>query len=478
MTATAANRQKECISVHRKGMQQIEKAWGSKALLSSVLESFDGLIYVSSDRYRIEYINERLIKRRGYNIERERCYKALHGRETPCPFCVKTQVMEGENVSFEVKDPRDQRWYLSVNTPVFRNRLAMSHLSMITDIHDRKVSEMRLRENAQKLQTENLLLRSSIKQRHKFGAIVGKSVPMQAIYEQIITAAASDATVIIYGEPGTGKELVAAAIHDISERRTNRFVPAHCAAIPANLFESEFFGHKAGAFSGAISSKYGYFEYANGGSLFLDEIGEISKNLQTKLLRVIEGGGYTPLGEAQVKHSDFRIIAATNRNLLDLVDKGRMRADFYYRIHVIPIHLPPLRERKEDLELLINHFMHLHGTKRNIRPIPGEMIEKMNEYHWPGNVRELQNVIIRYCAVDELKLGENMTDIRLLTSPIPAGSALKPGIALQQQINAYEKQILSEALAFNRWHRGKTAKFLGIDRKTLFNKMRRHGILH
>ena len=458
-------------------MKRIEATWGSKAVLQSIIAAFDGLIYVSSKDYQLEYINEKLIKRRGYDAGKELCFKALHGRDAPCPFCVKEQVLRGQKVSFEVQDPRDRRWYLSVNTPVLRDNVPMSHLSMITDIHERKLAEIDLREKAEKLRKENLLLRSNIKHRHKFGNIVGKSAPMQAVYEQILNAAASDATVIIYGEPGTGKELVAHAIHDMSERRLNRFVPVHCGAIPENLVESEFFGHKKGAFSGAIAEKRGYIEYADGGTLFLDEIGEISQPMQTKLLRVIEGGGYTPVGDAKARASNFRIVAATNRNLLDLIDQGRMREDFFYRIHIVPIHLPPLRTRKEDLPLLIDHFLYLYGAKKNIPPPTDEMMAKMIDYDWPGNVRELQNVIIRYCAVDQIDLERS----GIGSSPLPdEGRQRKvydPGASLAVQMERYEKKIVAEALAANRWHRGNTSQRLDVDRKTLFNKMKRYGLL-
>jgi transcriptional regulator with PAS, ATPase and Fis domain len=348
---------------------------------------------------------------------------------------------------------------------------------MITDIHEKKLSELDLRENAEKLRKENLLLRSNIKQRHKFGNIVGKSAPMQAVYEQILNAAASDATIIVYGEPGTGKELVARAIHDISERRMSRFVPVHCGAIPENLIESEFFGHKKGAFSGAISEKRGYIEYAVGGTLFLDEIGEISQPMQTKLLRVIEGGGYTPVGDTKVRTSNFRIVAATNRNLLDLIEQRRMREDFYYRIHILPIHLPPLRTRKEDLPLLIDHFLHLFGAKKNIPPPTDQMMAKMFDYDWPGNVRELQNVIIRYCAVNQIDMERRGAGTPCVPAPVRQPETGDPKSGLLFQMAELEKRIIAEALALHRWHRGKTARALGVDRKTLFNKMKRYGLV-
>ena len=262
---------------------------------------------------------------------------------------------------------------------------------------------------------------------------------MQAIYEQIINAASSDATVIIYGEPGTGKELVAHAIHDMSERRQERFVPVHCGAIPENLIESEFFGYVKGAFSGAGTDTQGYIDFAHQGTLFLDEIGEIGPHMQVKLLRVIEGGGYTPIGSNQVRQSDIRIIAATNRDMKERMESRRMRKDFFYRIHILPIYLPPLKQRKDDLPLLIDHFMMLYGGKKNLPPINDRMMAQLMAYDWPGNVRELQNVIIRYSHSQKIELMESTLQPIDATPPEPVaeGSNLGP---LRTMIDAYEKK--------------------------------------
>ena len=194
-------------------------------------------------------------------------------------------------------------------------------------------------------------LRSSQHNRDRFGNIIGKSPAIQRVYELILNAAATDANVILYGESGTGKELVAHAIHEMSSRKSGSFVPVNCGAIPETLMESEFFGHRKGAFTGAIIDKHGFLDLADGGTLFLDELGEIGQSMQVKLLRAIDGGGFTPIGGSQVKTPDLRIIAATNRDVAEQVRKGVIREDFFYRIHVIPIQLPALRERKEDIPL-------------------------------------------------------------------------------------------------------------------------------
>ena len=453
-----------------------QRSWKSKGLLRGILDAFDGLLYVSSNDYRLEYINPNLIKRQGHDIYTEFCYKALHGRDDPCPFCVKDSVNKGDVVSFEVRDPRDQRWYLSVNSPVWEKREVVAHLSMITDIHERKVAEISLRNSTEELRKENRLLKSNIKQQHKFGNIIGKSTPMQAVYEQILNAAASDVTVIIYGEPGTDKELVARAIFDMSERRKNRFVPVHCGAIPDTLIESEFFGHKRGAFSGAVTETPGYIDYAEGGTLFLDEIGEISLSMQTKLLRVIEGGGYAPVGDTRTRSSDIRIISATNKKLIDLVEQGIMRQDFFYRIHIFPLHLPPLRDRKEDIPLLVDHFLFLHGGKVQLPAIAKDDLDQLMAYDWPGNVRELQNVIIRYCSTKQINLSHTKVSEFPPEPSFSVDPKYEPSQTLQMQVEAFEKKLLSEALASNNWHRGRTAAQLRVDRKTLFNKIKRYGL--
>ena len=448
----------------------------SKALLSAIVESVDGLIYLVSESFLIEYMNEQLKNKIGHAAIGQRCYQVLYQRSSACPFCVHDQVLDGETVRFEVKNPMDGHWYYSVNTPIVQADQSISHLSVVTDIHARKTVELSHKKNASQLRRQNTLLRSKITQRSKFGNLVGKSKPMQAIYEQIINAASSDATVIIYGEPGTGKELVAHAIHDMSERRQERFVPVHCGAIPENLIESEFFGYVKGAFSGAGTDKQGYIDFAHQGTLFLDEIGEIGPHMQVKLLRVIEGGGYTPIGSNQVRQSDIRIIAATNRDMKERMESRRMRKDFFYRIHILPIYLPPLKQRKDDLPLLIDHFMMLYGGKKNLLPINDRMMAQLMAYDWPGNVRELQNVIIRYSHSQKIELMESTLQPIDAAPPEPVaeGSNLGP---LRAMIDAYEKKLIEQTLDQNRWHRSKAAGLLGIDRKTLFTKMKRHGLL-
>jgi len=269
-------------------------------------------------------------------------------------------------------------------------------LCTLRDITEKKEKETLSIKETSSLRNENILLRSSLKERSRFHNIVGASSIMQHVYDQILTAANSDANISIYGESGTGKELVARAIHDLSKREKKTFVTINCGAIPEPLMESEFFGYKKGAFTGAVIDKHGFLDLANNGTLFLDEIGDLPLNIQVKLLRAIDGGGYTPIGSHETCMSNFRIIAATNKDLKEEVVKGNMRQDFYYRIQVIPIHLPPLRKRKEDIPFLVEHFTRMFSKESQFKKVPDDIISRFYEYDWVGNVRELQNVLLRF----------------------------------------------------------------------------------
>ncbi|MGD9210333.1 MAG: sigma 54-interacting transcriptional regulator [Desulfobacteraceae bacterium] len=447
-----------------------------QALFQAIVEGFEGFIYVCDADYRLAYLNPQCQQRVGGNAVGEICYKVIHHRDSPCFFCVQDQVQRGETVRFEMINPSDQRWYLSTNSPIHHVDGRISLLALVTDINACKQAKAALRATEVETCRKNLFLRKHTTQRRRLGNIVGKSSAMQKVYEQIINAAATDATVIIYGEAGTGKELAARAIHDLSNRCEQRFVPVHCGAIPEKLIESEFFGYRKGAFSGADADRNGYFDFAHGGTMFLDEIGEISLQMQIKLLRVIEGMGYTPVGGNRTKQANSRIIAATNRNLRRRIAEGQMRTDFYYRVHILPIHLPPLKDRKEDLPLLIDHFLALFGDKHKPPPLTGPMLTKLANHDWPGNIRELQNVIIRYCSLQILELEDNYTSSRPSPSINDPGYRADQGNGLKALMADHERRLLKQALEQHQWRRGKVARQLKIDRKTLFSKMKRYGL--
>lgn len=340
----------------------------------------------------------------------------------------------------------------------------------VTDFTELKQSEMALRK-------ENLQLRASIKERYKFGDIIGKSAAMQDVYELILKAAFTDANVVIYGETGTGKELVARAIHNMSECAKNKFVPINCGAIPENLVESEFFGFKKGAFTGAHVDKSGYLERANGGTLFLDEVGDIGFKLQTKLLRALEDKSYMPVGGNRLNKSNFRLICATHKNLYELVKAGLMREDFYYRICVISIKLPALRDRKEDIPILVDHMFEKNGSGSIINKMSGQQMNLLLDYDWPGNIRELQNVIKRFLVNNTLELLQHTAFSQKNQLEIPKHAESEqevPGI--EEALARYEKEIITQAMEKVRWNKTKAASLLGIHRKTLFRRMKRLGL--
>ena len=346
---------------------------------------------------------------------------------------------------------------------------ARLHENLKKALDELKASETSLRE-------ENVRLKANIKNRFQFGDIIGKSEPMQQVYELILKAAATDVNVILYGESGTGKELVSRAIHEASDRKEQVFFPVNIGAIPENLIESEFFGHKKGAFTGADSDQHGFLHLTDKGTLFLDELANIGLNLQVKLLRVLEGSGFTPLGTKEVIKPNIRFIAASNQELSHLVKTGQIREDFYYRIHVLPIRLPPLRERKEDIPLLVEHFLKSTAPLQKGKPITPGFLEALQGYDWPGNVRELQNTLHRYVSLGEVDFpGERINSKISETSNF--GDTINHGkMALDQAVADSEKAAILNALKNYEGHKVKTAAALGISRATLFNKMKKYGI--
>lgn len=294
---------------------------------------------------------------------------------------------------------------------------------------------------------------------------------MQVVYDYITKAAGSAANVIIYGESGTGKELTARSIHDLSARKNRPFIPVNCGAIPEELLESEFFGYRKGAFTGATSDKEGFFDLAEKGTLFLDELGEISLNMQVKLLRVLDGTGYMPVGGRRIKRPDVRIIAATNRNLQDLVRKNRMREDFFYRIHIIPVYLPPLRERKEDIPLLADHFLEQLGAKQRTPDLDTELLLTIQNHSWPGNIRELQNAIQQYITLDrfDLNTAPGTTDVTL--------TAADAGNVYARALEELETALFKQTLVQFKGHRERAAAHLGIPLRSFYRKLKQYGLV-
>jgi DNA-binding NtrC family response regulator len=330
-----------------------------------------------------------------------------------------------------------------------------------------------------RLQVENLLLRSRL---DGMGEIVGTSRRMEEVFELIRRAAPARSNIMIVGESGTGKELVAQAVHRLSPRREGPFVPVHTSAIPADLLESTLFGHVKGAFTGAVSSRKGLFEAAHGGTLFLDEVGTISGETQTKLLRVIQEREFRRVGGVEAKAVDVRLLAATNVDLWQEVEQGRFREDLYYRLNVISIEMPPLRDRPEDIPLLAAHFLKLYAAEneREVEGFDAQAMDAFTEYAWPGNVRELQNAVERavvLCRRETIELDELPQAVR---GDSPARFAVKDitadGLDFRGAVAAYQTHLIREALRRSNGVQRRAARLLNLSPTTLNEMVHRLGV--
>jgi len=331
-----------------------------------------------------------------------------------------------------------------------------------------------------RLEEENIILRRQLEKSYTLSDIVSANDKMQKVFDIARKVAQTKSTVLVQGETGTGKELVARAIHDLSPRREKAFVPVDCAALSESLLESELFGHIKGAFTGAVQDKEGLFELAHGGTVFLDEIGHISSEIQAKLLRVLQDGEIKRVGETSSRKVDIRLIAASNEDLEKAVKEHRFREDLYYRLNVVPIFIPPLRERNEDIPLLIEHFIKKYNLleKKNLKSVSADALKVLMNYAWPGNIRELENLIHRAVVMEE---GE---DIKL--SDLPAalrrpdtaemrtlyGRSADFRKAKQNAVAAFEKRFFTEALLRNQGNMSRVAKEIGLDRRNLHRKLR------
>ncbi|MBF0441818.1 MAG: sigma 54-interacting transcriptional regulator [Oligoflexales bacterium] len=321
-------------------------------------------------------------------------------------------------------------------------------------------------------------LSKELDKRYGFDQMIGKSRPMQDLYRILDRVCDSGTTVLIQGENGTGKELIAKALHYNSKRKNRKFLVVNCGAFNENLLESELFGHVKGSFTGAIKDKKGLFEAANGGTLFLDEVGDTSPQMQVKLLRVLQEGTFTPVGSTEVKTSDVRVIAATNKDLVALVKEGMFREDLYYRLNVINIHVPSLKEKKDDIPILVDHFLKKYAKSAGIPPkkLSKSCLEKLMNHEWPGNIRELENEIERLCVLagDD----EEVSDIHLSPRIRERGDSQFPGLrvngSLKDALEELEKQMILEGLDRCGWNKSKLAKELGISRAGLITKVSKY----
>ncbi len=339
---------------------------------------------------------------------------------------------------------------------------------------------VRVRKIAEKI--ENARMLDQLKEHNRYleqeisgeyDMLVGQSEAMRRVLELIDRVAGQDSTVLIQGESGTGKELAARAIHNKSPRRRNPFIKVNCAALNDNLLESELFGHEKGSFTGAVRRKKGRFELADGGTLFLDEIGDISPATQVKLLRVLQEKEFERVGGEQTLHVNVRILAATNRDLNQLIEQGKFREDLYYRLNVIPLRLPPLRERKEDIPLLVHHFLKKLNTSKTIEP---QGMELFKMYPWPGNIRELENLIERLVVISP-KENIPATLIAHALEPQSASGHMPETLNLNDALYQFEKKLIVEAMKKANGVKNQAARLLGIRTSALYYKLEKFGLL-
>lgn len=479
------------------------------------VESDTPRILVVDDEESMRFLLSQVMKREGYDVATASDgEKALqHVRENNFDLVimdVKMPAMDGMQALKEMRRMRPNLVVVMItahgNTDLAIQAMregAYDYFNKPFELEEMKVVVRRaLEKQALLSQVANLELR--LRKRARFDRIIGQSDAMQAVFAMLDRVVTNDVTVLITGESGTGKELVAQAVHYQSARRDKPFVSVNCAAIPENLLESELFGHERGAFTGAIGTHIGKFESANGGSIFLDEIGEMPLALQSKMLRVLQEREVCRVGGRKSIHVDIRIIAATNRDLLEEVQEKRFREDLYFRLNVLPIHLPPLRKRVSDIPLLVDSLLGLLNGRlsRNIQGVEPDAMQLLMNYTWPGNVRELENVLQHAMVMaggillqpqdlpPQVRSAKGQISAQASAPPAGQGEALASTDApvglpdgfsadsdlplaekMAQLTEVFEKKLIQDALLQNDGHRQATADQLGISRKTLHNKM-------
>jgi len=434
--------------------------------LTAILNSITDGVFTIDSEWQITSFNRAAEKITGYSSNEvlgKHCWDVFRGSncKTNCPM--QKALQNGEptfDLEVEIISKEGKRIPVSVisSALINENGVAIGAVETFRDLSP-------LHE-----------LKSELEERYRLDQIIGKSKPMQDLYDLLEDVAATDATVLVQGESGTGKELVVKAIHFNSARRSGPFISVNCAALPETLLESELFGYEKGAFTGAIRAKPGRFELANGGALFLDEIGEMSYPLQAKLLRVLDEHIIERVGGIKSIQVDVRILAATNKNLREAVQNGAFRSDLFYRLNVVPIHLPPLRERKEDIPLLVDYFVPKFNEKmgKQIRGVSSEVLRIFMDYDWPGNVRELENLL----EFSFIQCKTSTIDVRHLPTEFQSYAhsmrifRKKP----QEAISEYEKNLIRQTLIQNMGSRVKTARQLGMSKATLWRKMKKYDL--
>jgi len=437
-----------------------------RARLATILNSIADGVFTVDTKWRITEFNPQAETITGY--------KRSEVIGKPCRSVFKSNICDEEcplRKSIETRNPIFNFETNVVNSKDEIVPISMSSASLI-DEEGEIVGGVEIFRDLRPLE----ILREELGERYSFGNIVGKNAKMQEIYKLLKTVSETSTSVIIQGETGTGKELVAKAIHYNSPRKNKPFVKVSCAALPETLLESELFGYKKGAFTGAMKDKPGRFEIANGGTVFLDEVGEIPIPVQVKLLRVLEEQTFEPLGGTETIKVDVRFIAATNRNLKEAIKKDKFREDFYYRLNVVPIFLPPLRARSDDIPLLIKHFIQEFNEKtgKEIGSVSQEAMDVLLDYTWPGNVRQLENAVEHafvHCRSNTIQIHHLPEEIKGEKK-----ESVEKILQSKHPLDETEKQVILEALKKHNWNKEKTAKLLQISRTTLWRKLKKYKI--
>lgn len=455
---------KEVIQINETELLYYEQ---NERRLLAVIDSVDEGIISIDKNLNIEIFNNYCEKVFHYKKEEVlgTDIRKLIGADAPIVSLIKNGD-KYDNIEFSIENERGESHYITTGRPIKNdNNKTVGAVASIKDMN--KAMEL-------------VDIISSTKE-GAFKEIVGNSIALERVKKLISTVAKSNSTVLLRGESGTGKELFAKAIQNLSDRQGKNFVTINCAALPDNLIESELFGYEKGSFTGAINSgKDGLFKEANGGTLFLDEIGELSMTLQAKLLRVLQEGVIRKIGSNKEEKVDVRIIAATNRNLEEMIEKQQFREDLYYRLNVIPVYIPPLRERLEDIPILVRFFINKLNKKVN-KEIEGaelEFINRLMEYNWPGNIRELQNAIERsmnLCERNLLKAENLVLDFKSTNQKMVHSVYIENELKLSEVVELCERQAILKALEKNKSFR-KTAKMLGVSHTTIINKINKYNI--
>jgi len=442
------------------------KLYKDNARLHAILHSItDGVLTVDKE-WRVTSFNPAAERITGFPSEEvigRHCYEILRS-ETCRENCPLRRTMQTNipvyDYAIEIINARGETVPISVNT------------ALLIDEADNIVGGV---ETFRDLSTY-VHLREELNQRYSFGNIIGKDKKMIEIYNLLKTISATDTTVLIMGETGTGKELIARAIHHNSPRKHKPFIKVDCTALPETLLESELFGYKKGAFTDARNDKPGKFELADGGTIFLDEIGDLPSSIQSKLLRVLEEHAFEPLGAVETVEVDVRVVTATNRNLQEAINQGLFRKDLYYRLNVVPITIPPLRERPEDIPLLISHFVEVFGEKlgKTAARVSQDAMDILVDYAWPGNVRQLEHAIEHafiHCKGRLIQAAHLPEDIKQKQRPL-----VDRILNAQNPMEEVEREIIVEALKRNRWNYERTSRALRVSYVTLWRKMKKFNI--